>query len=158
MLQGCRLTAEDMVRQARVDIDPSVTLGQALSLYSYFGRTHWRSFVDRCGHQIVEFTGDMDYDRFVGSSYVGVQLTPAMICRAKDHLKGRLTSYVARFELQDDGKDFGLEYSALEIRETDRTGYTITRTILDRDHHIFEFICLDNPEPLTYGALLTAAM
>ena len=158
MLQGCRPAAEDVVRQARVDIDLSVNLGQALSLYSYFGETRWRSFVDACGHQIVEFTGNMDYDRFVGSCYVGVQLTPTMIRKAKDHLKNRLTTYVARFELEGDGKDFDLEYSALTIREKDRTGHMITRTILDRDHHIFEFICLDNPEPFTYGALLTAAM
>lgn len=158
MLQGCRPTAEDVVRQARMDIDPSVTLGQALSLYSYFGQTHWRSFVDTCGHEIVEFNGDMDYDRFVGSCYVGVQLTPSMISKAKNLLKDRLITYVARFELCGDGRGFDLDYSALKIIEKDQDKHKITRTIVDSDHHIFEFIYLNNPEPLTYETLLTAAM
>ncbi|WP_462325475.1 hypothetical protein [Desulfoplanes sp.] len=61
-------------------------------------------------------------------------------------------------EMEGDGKDFDPEYSALSIREKDRPGHMITRTILGRDHHIFGSICLDNPEPFTYGALLSAAL
>lgn len=156
---GCSQQPVDIVQNNRLEIDPSVTIGEALTSYSYFGHTQWKSFKDDHGMDIVEFRGVIDYDRFIGSMYLGTQLTPTMIEHGKNMLGSLVTTYIAQFARTRQNNEFHLKYSALHRTGTKlQTEDSQATDIIDKDFHLFQFIYLDVPEPVTYDALLTASL
>ena len=50
----------DTVREARIALDPSVTVAQALERYPYFKGIAWSTYEDKDGKRIVEAACDMD--------------------------------------------------------------------------------------------------
>ena len=156
---GCNQQPVDIVQKSRLKIDPSLTIGEALTSYSYFGNTQWRSFKDDQGMDTVEFRGIIDYDRFVGSTYLGTQLTPTMVEQGKKIIGDLVTTYIAQFARTRQNNEFHLTYSALHIAGTNQhTEHCRPQDIIDKDFHLFQFIYLDIPEPVTYDALLAATL
>ena len=52
--------AEKSVRNGRLQLDESITLGDAFDNYQYFTSTEWESFKDSQGRDIVQVTGKID--------------------------------------------------------------------------------------------------
>ena len=50
----------DEVRQARIALDESVTVEEALARYPYFKKIEWKSYEDKFGKRIVEAVCDID--------------------------------------------------------------------------------------------------
>jgi hypothetical protein len=122
ILSGCGSNPEDAVKSGTLQIDPSVTVGDALNEYQYFGTKKWGSFKDTQKRQIVEFNGLLDFDKFAGSELQGMQLTADMLKKAKQKLGDGKLTYVAQFAVSKDGKTFNLKYSGIKIAGTNKRG------------------------------------
>jgi len=108
---------EDIVKNGALKIDPSVTVGNALNGYKYFGHTTWESFEDSQKRRTVEFVGIFDYDKFsdTKSEELSTVLTADMIRKAKKKAQGLKIAYVAQFSISRDGETFELRYSGFRI-------------------------------------------
>ncbi|MBA4357617.1 MAG: hypothetical protein Q7U56_03715 [Humidesulfovibrio sp.] len=58
-LAGCGEPVET-VRQARLSLDPSMSVADALEKYPYFTRVQWSTYVDQDGKRVVEAECDID--------------------------------------------------------------------------------------------------
>ena len=110
-------TREDIVKNGVLNIDPSVTVGDALNGYKYFGHTDWKSFEDSQKRRIVEFNGIFDYDKFSDTKteqLPTVVLTADNIHKMKERSQGLKIAYVAQFSISRDGEAFELRYSGFK--------------------------------------------
>ena len=157
MLYGCGTNSEDSVKSGTLQIDPSVTVGDALNGYQYFGNKKWESFQDSQKRQIVEFNGAVDYDKFAGSELQGMQLTTDMVKKAKQKLGDMKITYVAQFAVSKDGKTFNLKYSGIKMAGTNKdTGKKGEQDISDENFLMLQHIYANKPEPSTWGLLMSA--
>ena len=53
---------EKTVKNGRIKLDESITLGQAFGNYAYFKNVKWESFKDEQGRKIVQVTGEIDME------------------------------------------------------------------------------------------------
>lgn len=68
-LSGCEKLAKvaapddvSLVKSGRLEMDPSVTVGQALENYKFFNSVRWEGNVSPNGRRVVTFTGAYDLD------------------------------------------------------------------------------------------------
>jgi hypothetical protein len=99
-LQACTSSAIDTVKDGTLALDSSRTVGQALESYNYFSATSWKSFKDNKGREIVEFTGVVDYDKFVGTTYIGLIFTSEMIDNSVNYLNHPQMSFFVQFAVK----------------------------------------------------------
>ncbi|OGR35474.1 MAG: hypothetical protein A2051_07250 [Desulfovibrionales bacterium GWA2_65_9] len=59
LLAGCGDPVET-VRQARLPLDPSMTVAEALEKYPYFTKVEWSTYTDQDGKRVVEANCDID--------------------------------------------------------------------------------------------------
>jgi len=63
--------AEKSVKNGRIQLDESITLGDAFDNYEYFSKTKWDSFKDDQNRQIVQVTGIIDVKSMFIADYNG---------------------------------------------------------------------------------------
>lgn len=157
MLCSCGTNPEDLVKSGTLQIDPSVTVGDALNEYQYFGNKKWESFQDTQKRQIVEFNGVLNFDKFAGIELQGMQLTADMLKKAKQKLGDMKLTYVAQFAVSKDGKTFNLKYSGIKMAGTNKdTGKKGEQDISDENFLMLQHIYANKPEPSTWGLLISA--
>lgn len=155
---GCGSNPEDVVKNGTLQIDSSVTVGDALNGYQYFDDHEWKSFEDPQKRQIVEFNGTLDFDKFYDSELQGIKLTADMVKKAKKKLGDLAMTYEAQFAVSKDGKTFELRYSGVKMSGTNRdTGKKMDQDLADDDYLMIQHIYANKPEPSTWGLLLSAA-
>ena len=157
MLAGCGANPEDFVKSGTLQIDQSVTVGDALNGYHFFGSKDWKSFQDSQKRQIVEFNGALNWEKFVGSELQGIQLTADMIKKAKQKLGDIEIAYVAQFAVAKDGETFDLKYSGIKMTGTNKdSGQKMDQDLSDENYLMLQHIYANKPEPSTWGLLVSA--
>ncbi len=127
---GCSAGPVDAVRNGTLNIDPSVTVGDAFNGYKYFGKKEWKAFKDTQNRQIVEFRGKIDIDKFAGITFMETLLTREMIERAKKKLGNPVFTYFVQFAVSKNGKTFQLIYNGVHVTGKDaKTGKKIDENI-----------------------------
>jgi len=155
MISGCSSKPENSVKEGTLNIDTSVTVGDAFNGYKYFSDKSWKAFRDSQNRQIVEFNGKLDFDKFANTELEGMTLTTEMLKKAKTQLKAQLgnieLTYIAQFKISKNGKTFKLSYSGIKISGTNKdTGNYFSKDIPDNDLYILRSIYANKPEPTTW--------
>ena len=151
-LQACTSSVIDTVKDGTLALDSSRTVGQALDNYNYFNETSWSSFKDNKGRQIVEFTGVVDYDKFVGATYRGVTLSPEIVSKAKKNMKNFSMSFLAQFAVK--GNRFLLVFSGMKVGRVDENGKLHQKKIPDTKMETIEAVYRNDPFELVSVMLL----
>lgn len=155
---GCSRNPESVVKEGSLQLDSSVTVGDALDGYEYFGDTEWDSFEDSQKRRIVEFHGMLDFDLFAGSEFQGTQLTAEEVEKAKDKLGDMAIRYEAQFYVSKDGESFQLKYSGVHMSGTNKeTGEKMEEDMADDEYVMIQHIYANQPEPSTWGLLFATA-
>ena len=113
-------TTVQIVKNGTLEFDKSVTVGNALDGYKYFGSTKWTSFQDSQKRTIVEFEAPYDYDKFVGTELEHIPLTADRIEKAKKKLGTMRFACVVQFAISTDGKTFQIASSSTKIFGTNK--------------------------------------
>jgi len=157
VISGCSSNPEEVVKNGTLQIDSSVTVGDALNGYQYFDDREWKSFEDPQKRQVVEFNGAVDYDKFADTELEGMQLTSDMVKKAKQKLGDIAITYEAQFAVSKDGKTFELKYSGIKMSGTNKdTGKKMDQDIADDNFLMIQHIYANKPEPTIWGLLLSA--
>lgn len=162
ILFGCAEDPKDIVKSGMLQIDQSLTVGDALSKYQYFGNNDWKSFRDPQGREIVEFNGTFDFAKFKGASLAAdplkrMTLSNERVEQAIKKLGDLQISYVAQFAVSMDGETFEFKYSGLKISVTNKdTGEKGEQEIADQNFQILKNIYSNQPESYTWGLLASA--
>ncbi len=65
----------DIVKNGRLGLDESITIGKAFDNYKYFKSTKWESFKDSQDRTIVQFTGTLNFDSYEGTKFFSFSYT-----------------------------------------------------------------------------------
>ncbi len=144
---------EKTVKSGTLDIDKSVTVGDALNGYKYFGKDkEWSTLVDSQGRQVVQFRGEIDFDKFIDASSEGITVTEDMLKKMKDNMNQIQSTisltYVVQFCLNkgDSDSKFGVQYSGLEFKmENMKTGETKNQDAPDEDGTYLKSVYTNQP-------------
>jgi len=140
----------DFVKTGTLDLDDSVTVGDALDGYQYFGRTEWSYFETSQKRRIVEFKGYYDHDKFVGAEISGATITQEEIGNLKRHPFGPRFAYTIQFSLSKDDESFEIQYSGLEISGKNiKTGQPVSHNQNDK-MELLPYIYRNELDPLIY--------
>ena len=154
VVSGCSDSSIGKVQNGVIGFDDSVTVGDALNNYQYFSEKDWRSYEDDQNRTIVEFNGEMDYDKFIGSKYMNMELTADQVASNKEKIGDMRVRYVAQFVLSKSGDTFRTGYSGLTIDGAHKdTGEKFEENIPDKNLSTVKNIYLNNPEIATWGLL-----
>src|SRR6266511_2632953 len=113
-----------LVKTAYLQLDKSVTVGNALDKYKYFKITEWKSFITEKGQHIVECNGIVDIDKF--NKFYRHLVQRAGNTVAEDSLPVEL-SILIQFKINNDNT-FNLSY--IEQNNTDNKGRKTKSPIL----------------------------
>ena len=145
VISGCSSNPEDVVKSGTLQIDSSVTVGDALNGYQYFDDREWKSFEDPQKRQIVEFNGAIDFDKFADTELEGMRLTSDMVKKAKEKLGDIAMTYEAQFAVSKDGKTFELKYSGIKMSGTNKnTGKKIDQDMADDNFLMIQHVYANN--------------
>jgi len=150
-----------LVKGGTLEYDETVTVGAALEGYKYFDDYAWSELEDSQGRQVVEFRGHLDFDQFVDAELEGMKLSQDMVERGKSELSeaGMDLNYVIQFAIGKDGKTFQVKYSGLEMKGSNiDTGLSGCEDMPDEDLMIFQCIYSNQPEPATFGLLVSGGL
>jgi len=69
-----------LVKSGRLEMDPSVTVGQAIDNYQYFKAVRWESNIQKNGRKVVSAIGEYDMEMLpAGFSPNGVNITGMLV-------------------------------------------------------------------------------
>ena len=151
-LQACTSSSIDTVKDGTLALDSSRTVGQVFDSYNYFSVTSWKSFKDNKGREVVEFTGTVDYDKYVGAIYGGVTLSPEIVTKAKKNMENMEMSFLAQFAVK--GNRFLLIYSGINVGGVDENGKLNQKKIPDTRMETIEAVYRNVPLELVSVMLL----
>ncbi len=151
-LQACTSSAIDTVKDGTLVLDSSRTVGQTFDSYKYFSATSWKSFKDNKGREIVEFTGSVDYDKYVGAIYGGVTLSSEIVTKAKKNMENMKMSFIAQFAVK--GNRFLLIFSGINVGGVDENGKLHQKKIPDTKMETIEAVYRNVPLELVSVMLL----
>ncbi len=123
-LIGCSKTDPvASVKGSTLDIDKSVTIGNAFDNYKYFKSVSWQASEDDQKRQLVTVKGEYDLNKCAGLSYSvagleSLELTPEKIAKALQANPGLEYSFVVQFKLAVDGNSFEVGFSGLQVSQT----------------------------------------
>lgn len=159
LMSGCgQDDVETTVRKGTLQLDPSVTVEDALQGYQYFRRSSWKTFTDPQGRQIVEFTGPIHYDAFQGTRWMGMEITAEQLAVAKKYFQDTRMEYVAQFAVSKDVKTFNLHFSGLQLSGPHReTGQPIQQHLPDDDYSMIRSVYSNQPLETVWAFLYSAA-
>ena len=109
---GCGNNPVDIVKNGTLDIDKSVSIGNAFEGYKYFYDKRWKTFADPQQRTIVEFSSALRLDMQDVEKIFGVNsyLIQEMSKQTKSIV------YTAQFKLnKDEPNKFNLAYSGIMI-------------------------------------------
>jgi hypothetical protein len=110
------------VKGSTLDIDKSVTIGNAFDNYKYFKSVSWEAGEDEQKRQIVTFKGVYDLNKCAGLAYTDTgidaqELTPEKIAKALQLNPGLEYSFVVQFKLAVDGNSFEIGFCGLHVSQ-----------------------------------------
>ncbi|MFA7446103.1 MAG: hypothetical protein WCY89_09165 [Flavobacteriaceae bacterium] len=127
---GCGLLSNtNLVKDHVDDLDPSLTLGEALDNYKYFIKTEWKEFTTQRGQEMVEFNGYYNEKDIV----VRIQFLIN-----KDWVE------------DEDGNMFRLGFQGYKFKnQEDSESEPLNSLINDiyKNKEIFRFTYIENPNP-----------
>lgn len=156
MLIGCGANPVGIVKNGTLKMDPSVTVGDALNGYKYFGETSWKTFEDQQNRTIVEFNGVLDFDKFVGSNLdeYGIAITADSVKKTREKMGDIKLTYIAQFTISKSNDSFNVRASAINMSGTHQeTGKPVSKNIPDSDFSTLLMIYSNKPELSTMGLL-----
>ena len=123
---GCSNNPIDVVKNGTLDIDKSVSIGNAFEGYKYFSDKRWKTFVDQQKRTIVEFSADLRLDM------QDIERNFGKFGSADPNRLEQIKSivYIAQFKInKDELKKFNIAYSAIMITlKNGRKGENIDRS------------------------------
>lgn len=147
----------NLVKNGVLELDRSVSVGDALNDYKFFKKTSWKSFVAEQNRRIVEFSAQFDFDKFAGTSIPEAKksvLSPAMVSKSKQKLNGVEISYVVQFSIAKKDSSFDIAFSALEI---EKKGRSDKETFPEKGNSILKPVFFNKPVPTVWLILASNA-
>jgi hypothetical protein len=153
-LIGCsKMDPVALVKGSTLDIDKSVTIGNAFDNYKYFKSVVWDAGQDEQKRQIVTFKGIYDPNKFAGSLYlINLELTPEKIAKALQANPGLEYSFVVQFKLAVDGKSFEVGFSGIHVSENENGKPSETEQ-QDENNQELQAVYQNQPSPTVVGSL-----
>jgi hypothetical protein len=151
-----------LVQNGTIELDKSVTVGNALGRYTYFKSANWKAEEDAQKRMIVSFQGIPDFDKYPGTKieyFPGVEITTEMVTKAKKVFLGKQFSmvYTVEFAISQDRKTFQVTNAYYRMSGNDpKTGKPISEDTKDDKYEIFSAIYKNNPDPTVFGLIFTA--
>lgn len=158
LLSGCSKTDPvALIKANTLDIDKSVTVGNAFDNYKYFKSVSWEASEDDQKRQLVTVKGVYDLNKCAGLSYSvagleTLELTPEKIAKALQANPGLEYSFVVQFKLAVDGKSFEVGFSGLHVSQT-VDGKPNETDIPDDDNQGLQAIYKNEPSGRVVNAL-----
>jgi hypothetical protein len=116
LLSGCSKTdSVALVKNGTLEIDKSVTVGNAFDHYQYFKSTSWDAGEDEQKRTIVTFTGKFDLDKIKGT-YDLFQITDDDIAKAKQ--ANLDCNFVTQFKIGADRESFEVGFCGIHVSKT----------------------------------------
>jgi hypothetical protein len=113
LLSGCSKTdSVALVKGGTLEIDKSVTIGNAFDHYQYFKSTSWNAGEDEQKRMIVTFTGKFDLDKLKGA-YEGFEITDDEIAKAKQ--ANLDCDFVTQFKIGTDRQSFEVGFCGVHV-------------------------------------------
>lgn len=155
---GC--SGEDpiaMVKKGTLQFDTTVTVGDALSNYKYFSNTKWSSFEDSQKRTVVEFSGDLDFNKFIGEELDGVpiKVSEEKVKNFRTKVGDLKLTYIAQFSISKTDNSFNVLFSGINMSGTNhQTGKHGSTQIPDKDLNTLQTIYRNKPEVSTLVLLI----
>ncbi len=152
---GCSQNPVDTVKNGVLEMDSSVTVGDAFGGYHYFDATQWETFQDPQNRQIVEFNATFEYDQFADTKLEGMTLTADMLKKGRRKMGDLEITYTAQFAISKDKKSFNLSYSGFHMSGINSdTKERVEWDLADEDHLALQGIYTNTPVPQVWGFLI----
>lgn len=152
-----KISPVELVKAGFLPVDASVTVGDALDRYRYFGEINWKSFEDPQGRVIVEFSGTFEYEEFEEIEVDGVLVTSGPAGDRKKTPDDEEMIFVARFVVTKETfelKSVGYLYMGFdEDGAPVKTGETFEEDISE-NLTTLKYIYDDQPEPVSWMLLV----
>lgn len=149
----------NIVKNGALNFDKSVTVGNALDNYKYFGASKWNTFEDSQRRTIVEFRAPFLLAKFVGAKIDQFEITSEMLQGVRSKLRDSEFTYVAQFKIGIDGTSFELAYSATKLVGTHPdTGKQVEKDVPDENFQELKRIYQNQPAASVFGVILDIAI
>jgi len=148
ILSGCTKTDPvKLVKSGVLEMDKSVTIGNALDHYAFFKSTSWKTVRDSQQRNIVIFEGALDVDKYSGAKIeeLGFTVTPEMVQKGKARLGDISFTFIAQFTINTDGTTFQLTNSSHRMEGTAKdTKQKFSQDMPDPSNQIFSLYIYKN--------------
>jgi len=157
-LVGCSKTDPvASVKGSTLDIDKSVTIGNAFDNYKFFKNVSWEASEDDQKRQLVTVKGVYDPNKCAGLTYTvtgleSLELTPEKIAKALQLNPGLEYSFLVQFKLAVDGKSFEVGFCGLHVSQI-VDGKPNETDIPDDNNQGLQTIYQNEPTPKVVNAL-----
>lgn len=148
---------ENQVRNGTLNFDPSVTISDALDNYEYFSQTEWASHTSRQGRNIVEFSGVMDLDKYIGTKVDRITITDEILEKTRTVANPEV-EYILKFSVSKIDDTFEVMSSEIVF-----SGYNkkekkeVSKSIPDNNLTSLEAIYANSPELNTQAVILSGS-
>jgi len=125
IITGCsKSDPVQMVKSGTLEVDKSVTVGNALDGYKYFADKKWTSFEDDQKRTIVQFEATFAQEKYVNLKVEDYEIVTAeKLQKDKAEIPDLACKFVVQFNVSADGKSFDLGAVASKVTGTDiKTG------------------------------------
>lgn len=155
---SCSVEPVDVVKEGTLNFDESVTIGAALDGYKYFEKSTWETFETSQGRTIVEFTGVMAQNAYVGSTLEGVRLTEEILTRSNVIMKDLKFTYSCQFQISEEDDTFEVVYSGINFSGDDTIANEhLDDNVKDDDFSILKRLYNNEPDENTLVFLIAIA-
>ena len=110
---GCGKDPVELVKTGILDMDKTVTVGDAFQAYKFFQNPRWNKVETEQKKIIVEFRGDVKFESYDGLKFQYFTIDKDIIQKAKSAVKN--FTFLTQFAINKDGKAFEIQYAGYEV-------------------------------------------
>jgi len=122
IIAGCaKSDPVQMVKNGTLDVDKSVTVGNALDGYKYFGDKKWTLIEDDQKRTIVQFEATFAQEKYIGLKVEDYEVVTAeKLQKDKAEIPDLACKFTVQFMVSADGKSFELGSVTSKVTGTDK--------------------------------------